>query len=294
MRSTRTFPSERRSTRSSTTMPRTGIRRSANGLRSIRVGPSTSRQPRPHGLMPSKASSPSSPTGASNVARSDPSPNFRSPSTASSQRPTPIPNPSCGSHLQAASSPLSNVGSKRLSHSSHSSQFGCSSAVRVTGNPSRQTRDDAYPHSHGGNRRRCRHGTYCQPCSSGGNVTGTTVLNPELMAKRLELLKEIAPAMTRAAVLLNPDNAANGPVRQAMEMTAKALRVGLQPFELRGSGELERVFAVMADRKIDALVVHDDQVLIGNAKAIATFTEKQKLPSCGFVEYAAAGGLSAY
>jgi putative ABC transport system substrate-binding protein len=128
----------------------------------------------------------------------------------------------------------------------------------------------------------------------GGNVTGTTVLNPELMAKRLELLKEIAPAMTRAAVLLNPDNAANGPVRQAMEMTAKALRVGLQPFELRGSGELERVFAVMADRKIDALVVHDDQVLIGNAKAIATFTEKQKLPSCGFVEYAAAGGLSAY
>src|SRR5262249_49528307 len=47
-------------------------------------------------------------------------------------------------------------------------------------------------------------------------------------------------------------------------------------------------------RKIDALVVHDDQVLIGNAKAIATFTEKQKLPSCGFVEYAAAGGVVAF
>jgi hypothetical protein len=41
-------------------------------------------------------------------------------------------------------------------------------------------------------------------------------------------------------------------------------------------------------------VVHDDQVLIGNTKAIATFAEKQKLPSCGFLEYAAAGGLSAY
>ena len=128
----------------------------------------------------------------------------------------------------------------------------------------------------------------------GGNVTGTTVLNPELMAKRLELLKEIAPPMTQAAVLLNPDNAANGPVRQAMEMTAKALQVELQPFELQGSSELESVFAAMADRKIDALVVHDDQVLIGNAKAIATFAEKQKLPSCGFLEYAAAGGLSAY
>jgi putative ABC transport system substrate-binding protein len=79
-----------------------------------------------------------------------------------------------------------------------------------------------------------------------------------------------------------------------MEMTAKALQVGLQHFELRGSGELESVFAAMADTKIDALVVHDDQVIIGNATAIATFAEKQKLPSCGFLEYAAAGGLSAY
>jgi putative tryptophan/tyrosine transport system substrate-binding protein len=103
----------------------------------------------------------------------------------------------------------------------------------------------------------------------GGNVTGTTVLNPELMAKRLELLKEVVPAMTHAAVLLNPDNAANGPVRQAMEMTAEALKVGLQPFELDGSGKLDSVFAAMANRKIDALVVHDDQVLISNAKAAA-------------------------
>jgi putative tryptophan/tyrosine transport system substrate-binding protein len=128
----------------------------------------------------------------------------------------------------------------------------------------------------------------------GGNVTGTTVLNPELMAKRLELLKEIVPAITQAAVLFNPGNAANGPVRQAMETTAKALQVGLQPFELRGSSDLERVFAAMADSKIDALVVHDDQVLIGNAKAIATFAAQQKLPSCGFLEFAVAGGLAAY
>jgi putative ABC transport system substrate-binding protein len=128
----------------------------------------------------------------------------------------------------------------------------------------------------------------------GGNVTGTTVLNPELMAKRLELLKELVPAMTQAAVLLNPDNAANGPVRQAMEMTAKALKLRLQPFDLRGSGELESVFAAMADKKMDALIVHDDQVLIGKAEAIATLAAKQNLPSCGFLEYAVAGGLLAY
>ena len=75
---------------------------------------------------------------------------------------------------------------------------------------------------------------------------------------------------------------------------AKALQVGLQPFELQGSGELDRVFAAMADSKIDALIVHDDQVLIGNAKAIATLATQQKLPSCGFLEFAAVGGLAAY
>jgi putative ABC transport system substrate-binding protein len=128
----------------------------------------------------------------------------------------------------------------------------------------------------------------------GGNVTGTTVLNPGLMAKRLELLKEIVPAITQAAVLLNSGNAANGPVRRAMEMTAQALKMGLQPFELRDSGELESAFGAMADRKIDALVVHDDQVLIGAAQAIAALAAKQNLPSCGFLEFAAAGGLSAY
>jgi putative ABC transport system substrate-binding protein len=78
-----------------------------------------------------------------------------------------------------------------------------------------------------------------------------------------------------------------------MEMTAKALQVGLQPFELQGAGELD-IFAAMADSKIDALIVHDDQVLIGNAKAIATLAALQKLHSCGFLEFAAVGGLAHY
>ena len=128
----------------------------------------------------------------------------------------------------------------------------------------------------------------------GGNVTGTTVLNPQLMAKRLELLKAIVPAMTQVAVLLNSGNAANGPVRQVMEMTAQSLKLELHPFELRDSGELASTFGAMANRKIDALVVHDDQVLIAAAQAIATLAAKQNLPSCGFLEFTAAGGLSAY
>jgi putative ABC transport system substrate-binding protein len=65
----------------------------------------------------------------------------------------------------------------------------------------------------------------------GGNVTGSTFFSPELMAKRLELLKEVVPSMTRAGVLLIRDNEMNGPSLELMEGTAKALGVGLQPFE---------------------------------------------------------------
>jgi transposase len=87
-------------------------RKCANGSRSIRAGPSTSRQPRHHGSMPSKASSPSSQIGASNAACFDPSPTLKTPSTASSPRPMPTPNPSCGPHAQTASLPLSKEGRK--------------------------------------------------------------------------------------------------------------------------------------------------------------------------------------
>src|SRR5262249_19780337 len=97
---------------SSTITPPTSIRRCANGLPNTRAGPSTSHRPRPHGSTPLKASSPSSPTGASNVAYSDQSRSSKPPSSASSQRPTPTPNPSCGPHAQTASSRLSSVGSK--------------------------------------------------------------------------------------------------------------------------------------------------------------------------------------
>jgi putative tryptophan/tyrosine transport system substrate-binding protein len=82
----------------------------------------------------------------------------------------------------------------------------------------------------------------------GGNITGSSFFNPELMAKRVELLKEVAPSMTQAAVLLTPGLPGNGPVLRAMEMTAKVLKVELQPFEARGSSEYESTFIAIADK----------------------------------------------
>jgi putative ABC transport system substrate-binding protein len=128
----------------------------------------------------------------------------------------------------------------------------------------------------------------------GGNVTGLTLFTPELVAKRLELLKEAAPTLSRAAVLLNPDNPASGLILQALESTAKALKVELQRFDARGRGDLERVFAAMTSQRVGGAVIHEDTVLNANARAIADLAVTRRLPSCGFPEYAAAGGLMAY
>ena len=84
----------------------------------------------------------------------------------------------------------------------------------------------------------------------GGNVTGSTFFNPELMAKRLELLKEIAPSMARAGVLLFRRSAINRAMLEAMERTANVLGVELQPIEIDRPTDMESAFLVLADQQV--------------------------------------------
>jgi putative ABC transport system substrate-binding protein len=128
----------------------------------------------------------------------------------------------------------------------------------------------------------------------GGNITGMTFFNPEISAKRLELLKETFPSLQRAAILFNPNNPASRAVLQAIEHTAGALRVNLQQFEAREPKELEGAFSAMAKEAVDALVIIEDPMLIANAGAIGNLALKQRFPSIGFKEIAEAGGLLAY
>jgi putative ABC transport system substrate-binding protein len=129
----------------------------------------------------------------------------------------------------------------------------------------------------------------------GGNITGMTAFIPEVTAKRLELLKDAFPRIRQVAVVLNPDNpSAMGVVFPAMEVTAKSLNLELQPFGVRGPGEFGSAFAAMAKRRVDAVVIGDDGMLVANAGAIANLAAKTRLPSVGFTEFAEAGGLMAY
>jgi putative ABC transport system substrate-binding protein len=128
----------------------------------------------------------------------------------------------------------------------------------------------------------------------GGNITGDTFFVPELMAKRLELLKDAIPQIRRIAVLANPDNPGTVISLKAMEVTAKALNVALQRFDARGPDDLDGAFAAMAKESVEALAVIEDPKLIADFKKIAELAAKQRLPSIGFIEFADAGGLFGY
>ena len=128
----------------------------------------------------------------------------------------------------------------------------------------------------------------------GGNITGTTFFDPELSAKRLELLKEIMPRITRVAVLLNPRNPANVPLLRAMGAAAAHLKLKLEQFEVQGPEEFAGAMAAMAKSRVEALALTQDSVLVEHAGAIAGLAAKQRLASTGFAEYAQAGGLLGY
>jgi ABC-type uncharacterized transport system substrate-binding protein len=138
-------------------------------------------------------------------------------------------------------------------------------------------------------------GIVASPAHPGGNVTGSTFFVPEIMAKRLEVLKELAPSMTRAGVLLvrREDNV-NQSLLQAMGITAKALTTELQPIEVRGPEEIESAFSVWTERKISGLVMLDHAQLLANAGAIAALAAEHRIPSIGPLELPKEGGLIGY
>ena len=127
----------------------------------------------------------------------------------------------------------------------------------------------------------------------GGNVTGFSIFGPEVTAKRLELLKEAVPRIRRVAYLTNPDNPSVTDMKE-LALAAKSLKLELQQFEVRGPEEFDNAFSEMSKRRIDAVLVDDDGMLIANAKGAADITAKRRLPSAGTTPLAEAGGLIGY
>ena len=91
----------------------------------------------------------------------------------------------------------------------------------------------------------------------GGNVTGITNLSRELGGKRLELLKEAVPKVTRVAVLYDPANPPNVlEMKEVLPVAARALWLTVQPWEVRDANDFEKVFAAINKERPDGLYVH--------------------------------------
>jgi putative ABC transport system substrate-binding protein len=126
----------------------------------------------------------------------------------------------------------------------------------------------------------------------GGNITGLTLLAPGIVAKRLELAKEVLPGLTRAAVLWNP-NPLGRRVLEELEAAAKPMGIAVQAVEARGTHELPAAFAAMAGA--GAVVVLADPLTIAQRERIMGLALSHKLAAISDTrQFADAGGLLAY
>jgi putative ABC transport system substrate-binding protein len=129
----------------------------------------------------------------------------------------------------------------------------------------------------------------------GGNVTGLTIMSPDLVAKRLELLKELVPKVSRVGLLRNPDNPASAAMLQEAEAAARALGVRLQTLEARNPQEIEVAFAAMLKERAGALLMLTDAIFTTQRRQIAELAAKGRLPSIGQSSaFPDAGWLMAY
>src|SRR5262249_17280808 len=129
----------------------------------------------------------------------------------------------------------------------------------------------------------------------GGNITGLTIVAPELVGKQLELLREAVPRISRVAVLGNPTNPGHAPQLREAEVAAQALGVRLQSLEARDPSEIDRAFAATIRERAEGLVVLVDVMLGNQRKRIADLAVKSRLPVVSELRrHAEAGGLIAY
>jgi putative ABC transport system substrate-binding protein len=129
----------------------------------------------------------------------------------------------------------------------------------------------------------------------GGNVTGLSQLSPELGAKRLALLKEVIPDVSRVAVLSNPTNPSNAPQITAARVAANALGVQLQLLEARTPPDLEIAFQAAARARAGALITLDDLLIFTRRMQILALAARRRLPGMyGWSQFPQEGGFMSY
>ena len=129
----------------------------------------------------------------------------------------------------------------------------------------------------------------------GGSITGVTSIADETEGKRLELLREVLPTLSRIAVLSNPENQSMEPVLKEMRAAAQVLGMKVQVFDVRTPGELDETFKAIVRERPGVLRVMGDRLFLHNRQRIMDFATKQRLPVMpGHPELVEAGGLLSF
>jgi putative ABC transport system substrate-binding protein len=129
----------------------------------------------------------------------------------------------------------------------------------------------------------------------GANVTGLSDFNQAVVAKRLELLRDITGSLSRAAVLWNPTNPTNPLQLKEVETAARAMRIALLPLAAKSPADIDRAFDAMRKERTEALLVLGDPMLGTHRHKMAELAAKARIPAIyGTSEHVDAGGLVSY
>jgi ABC-type uncharacterized transport system substrate-binding protein len=141
-----------------------------------------------------------------------------------------------------------------------------------------------------------RSGLVASLARPGGNATGINFFSIELVAKRLEILREMVPATTRIAVLINPtDAAAAETMLKDVEAATRAMGLQIQVLKANTSHEIDAAFATFVRERPDALLVSGGPFLLSRRVQLALLAARYAVPaSYGAREYVEIGGLMSY
>jgi putative ABC transport system substrate-binding protein len=129
----------------------------------------------------------------------------------------------------------------------------------------------------------------------GGNITGLSLLTPELSGRRLQLLAEIAPNVTRMAALMNPINRSHTVFLNETIEAAKAAQIDIRAVNATTPKEIERAFGEIIDKGLQAVIVFDDPVIWSYRKQVVASADRARIPVMyGYSEFVSEGGLLSY
>jgi putative tryptophan/tyrosine transport system substrate-binding protein len=129
----------------------------------------------------------------------------------------------------------------------------------------------------------------------GGNVTGLSLMSPDISGKRLELIKQIVPDVVRVAIMWNATNPYPALVFRQTEAAARQLKLEVQSLEVRTPDDVNSALEAALREKANALITVEDPLTVNYRKQIADFAAKNRLPTMsGLREYVDVGGLLSY